>query len=592
MLFVVVTAALSLGAQFENVPLEWTCSPFQYDNGDGCDCGCGVIDPDCGVADGPLLPREACSQDGCGGARVPTLGDPTRCTDNECGDGYVANNELCDDGDAVGEGDGCSDDCLEIKAGFRCSKEGGGCSVPGCGDRIVDVQRGEQCDDGNDDIDDGCGGCLAEVGYVCSTFQPCRQTVCGDGFVELDFETRSGEGCDDGNGNADDGCDQCVVSDGFICDPFDPRNPCFRTICGNFNVEQDPIGRGEGCDDGDTDDGDGCDSECQVEDGFACDRFGVCAPLVCGNGVLQFPEQCDDGNDDNRDGCAGDCSGFEAGFACGFDGGPCHAVVCGDGIAEGDNLGTVFEDCDDQNDVAGDGCTGCRRDPGSICLPDGTCHAQVCGDGLLDTFNVGGSEVCDDGNTVRNDGCSADCSFVEVGFFCPVPGEPCVQPECGDGVVEGAESCDDANADAGDGCDADCGREDDFVCRVPGAPCEPLPEAWLCSRFVYGAGDGCDCGCGVKDLDCPADFDAGDCDFNQCLDDAPFVDAADPTSCSDTFTPPAEGEGEGEEGAEGEGEDDPRLSGGGCACASGGSALPLLLPPSLLLPGLLRRRRR
>jgi hypothetical protein len=28
-------------------PVEWLCYPEYYGTGDGCDCGCGVIDPDC-----------------------------------------------------------------------------------------------------------------------------------------------------------------------------------------------------------------------------------------------------------------------------------------------------------------------------------------------------------------------------------------------------------------------------------------------------------------------------------------------------------------------------------------------------------------
>jgi hypothetical protein len=30
-----------------NVPAGWTCSPFYYGSGSGCDCGCGALDPDC-----------------------------------------------------------------------------------------------------------------------------------------------------------------------------------------------------------------------------------------------------------------------------------------------------------------------------------------------------------------------------------------------------------------------------------------------------------------------------------------------------------------------------------------------------------------
>jgi len=45
-----------------------------------------------------------------------------------------------------------------------------------------------------------------------------------------------------------------------------------------------------------------------------------------------------------------------------------------------------------------------------------------CGNGALD-----GEEACDDGNTLSGDGCSNDCSIIEPGFECPVPGEPCTE---------------------------------------------------------------------------------------------------------------------------------------------------------------------
>ena len=37
------------------VPAEWTCEPSYYGTLDGCDCGCGVYDPDCGEAGQELL---------------------------------------------------------------------------------------------------------------------------------------------------------------------------------------------------------------------------------------------------------------------------------------------------------------------------------------------------------------------------------------------------------------------------------------------------------------------------------------------------------------------------------------------------------
>jgi hypothetical protein len=29
------------------IPVDWTCNPRQYGSGDGCQCNCGVFDPDC-----------------------------------------------------------------------------------------------------------------------------------------------------------------------------------------------------------------------------------------------------------------------------------------------------------------------------------------------------------------------------------------------------------------------------------------------------------------------------------------------------------------------------------------------------------------
>jgi cysteine-rich repeat protein len=45
-------------------------------------------------------------------------------------------------------------------------------------------------------------------------------------------------------------------------------------------------------------------------------------------------------------------------------------------------------------------------------LQDGKCNT-VCGDSLID-----GSDVCDDGNQISFDGCSADCKTLEDGFVC------------------------------------------------------------------------------------------------------------------------------------------------------------------------------
>ncbi|MBL8624408.1 MAG: tandem-95 repeat protein [Myxococcales bacterium] len=147
----------------------------------------------------------------------------------------------------------------------------------------------------------------------------------------------------------------------------------------------------EQCDDGDdTDPLDGCHA---------------CVLARCGDGVAQHTEACDDGNAIGGDGCRADCQGEE---------------ICGDQLIDG----AAGEQCDDGDDTDPlDGCNACR-------LP-------ACGDGAQ---QVG--EACDDGNTAYADGCRGDCNGVEV---------------CGDGYIDFAagEQCDDGDdTDPADGCHA------------------------------------------------------------------------------------------------------------------------------------------
>lgn len=78
--------------------------------------------------------------------------------------------------------------------------------------------------------------------------------------------------------------------------------------------------------------------------------------------------------------------------------------------------------------------------------------SRLCGNGAVDD-SVG--EVCDDRNQTPGDGCDENCSMIEMGFECPVPGRPC-NAICGDGLVRGNEQCDDGNTVGGDGCSATC----------------------------------------------------------------------------------------------------------------------------------------
>lgn len=107
-----------------------------------------------------------------------------------CGDGVREGIEVCDPGNPF-HAEGCDDECRP-RAGWAC--EAGGCD-PVCGDG--QVVGDEACDGDYCELD-----CSATDG------------ACGDGQLQL----RWGEECDDGNDRVEDGCDVCTPALGYACD--------------------------------------------------------------------------------------------------------------------------------------------------------------------------------------------------------------------------------------------------------------------------------------------------------------------------------------------------------------------------------------
>ncbi len=105
-------------------------------------------------------------------------------------------------------------------AGSYCADGTAICTEHRCGDGIIDPDN-EACDDGNDDLGDGCERCQFAVvpqGGPCEPGGPapcidgtfchpvdglCNPHTCGDGFVS------GAEQCEDGNEDAGDGCTAC-----------------------------------------------------------------------------------------------------------------------------------------------------------------------------------------------------------------------------------------------------------------------------------------------------------------------------------------------------------------------------------------------
>ena len=145
--------------------------------------------------------------------------------------------------------------------------------------------------------------------------------------------------------------------------------------------------------------------------GTDCDA-GAFELSICGDGIPSGDEQCDDGNNIDGDGCDATCKVEPMG-------------VCGDNVVD------PGEQCDDGNNVDGDGCS-------SNCQLE---NISNCGNNKIDQ-----GEQCDDGNKVSGDGCSSTCQNEG-----PV--------NCGDGKLDADEQCDDGNLVNGDGCSSVCKSE-------------------------------------------------------------------------------------------------------------------------------------
>ena len=306
---------------------------------------------------------------------------------------------------------------------------------------------------------------------------------CGDGIVDADL----GEECDCG----DDPNDVPLSCRGSNDDAA--ADHC-RTNCRNPSCGDGTLDLAEECDDGNTLDDDGCSAACLRE--------------VCGNGRVESVEVCDDGNVAYRDGCSGDCASTE---------------VCGNGYVDDRLDPPELCDCGVHPGPVPPGCIAHNGEPNSICTAN--CETRFCGNGVL---NADLGEVCDDGNRVDGDQCSADCLSTEVcgnaytdfaiedPELCdcgvdpyPVPpgciahnGEPgsictsdCQTRFCGNDIINTdiGEVCDDGNQTPGDGCSPDCRSTEICGNRI----IDPIVGE-SCDDGNLRTGDGCSSCCRVE----------------------------------------------------------------------------------------------
>lgn len=406
-----------------DVELGEECDDGNLDSGDGCENDCYFS---C-VAGNPA--RDKCDDDN------PCNGVETCGTDNACAPGTpLAENADCGDGNV----------CV-----------GGNCVSASCGDG--QPQTGEECDDG--DVDE-TNGCTTQCKFTCLSTDSTRDcSSTGDECAGTNVCDDTAHTCTGGTAKSEN--DPCNGGAGYC-----KAGVCTTAVCGNSTTEP-----GEDCDDGNTDDADGCTTLCKFsctaasqcndnnpctqnnctqnkcaypantsQNGNACTvgsvtgtcQNGACVPANCGNGTVQSGEQCDKGaqNGVPGSGCTASCQ-----FQCNTN------ANCSD-----NNLCNGSETCIDV--TGGKTCqagtppaqgTVCQASPRSIC-DTGQCKLSLCGDGYLDT---GGGEQCEPPNTAT---CSAQCQTIAAAA-------------CGNGTIEGTEQCDDGNTTNLDGCDSQCKYE-------------------------------------------------------------------------------------------------------------------------------------
>jgi MYXO-CTERM domain-containing protein len=286
-------------------------------------------------------------------------------------------------------------------------------------------------------------------------------TVCGDGLVQGD------EACDDGNADDGDGCSaQCAVEDGFVCEDsefvfngdFDLGDTGFADV-----VPLDLAPNPSPCA-GSTALVPNDNFYYVTEAPYvscACDGGqGLCLAVNGGGGT--FWSQTLTGLAPNTDYVLSFAHALKDESSPQFD----PSIVA---ALDGVTLATITPDADrDFKTTTLTFTTGANQTSAvltfsnpngarsgndlvldSVSVTGPSVCAPPCGDGVLDA-----GEQCDDGNDVGGDGCTEEC-VVEDGWGCD--GEPSACAFlCGNGVYDDGEQCDDGNDADGDGCSASC----------------------------------------------------------------------------------------------------------------------------------------
>ena len=276
------------------------------------------------------------------------------------GDGYRTGNEACDDKNSS-SGDGCSSSCV-IETGWAWS--GGSISSKDTcteiwGDGIKFNTISTYWDDGNLVNGDGCSSIWSNesgwhwTGGSSNTKDTCVE-ICGDGKK---FNNNSTYWDDSNTTNGDGWNSSCLIETGWTWSGGSISSKDTCTEIWGDGIEFNSISTY--WDDGNTSSGDGCSSICSIESGWSWSGGSITTKNICieicGDGIRFNTNSTywDDGNKNNGDGCNSIWS-IEVGWSC-LGGTTSNKEICteiwGDGIKF--NLSESY--CDDGNKISGDG---------------------------------------------------------------------------------------------------------------------------------------------------------------------------------------------------------------------------------------------
>ena len=379
------------GNGFRNTTEE-ECDDANYDDNDGCSSTCTI---EAGYTWG-------------GGS------DTSRDYWDNWGDGlveYRATSQYCDDGnfdDNDGWDQSCNTETNWQWAGGNSTQADVWSDIWGDG-YVVYRNSSQYCDDGNNNSNDGWDtSCNIESGYEWTGGDAMNPDRChvkwGDGVLTSNLEQ-----WDDGNEVSNDGWSStCTQEQGFSCTTNSDNVPA--TTCSvewgdglKFDTEE--------CDDGNLLDNDGCDRTCMIEDGYSWGGGSMTTADTClivwGDGIVNASDTTswDDGNNVSGDGCSSDCI-IEEGYRC-----TSEPSICTELWGNGRRNPNLSDTCDDGNLINGDGWSdSCSIEPGFVWsggtfTKRDTCN-EICGDG-----KDYGQNEWEDGNLVDGDGWDSNCQF-------------------------------------------------------------------------------------------------------------------------------------------------------------------------------------